>query len=212
VANIITNKAKERLQNGQLDLDTDTIKCVLIAGQKTGGATTSSSAVATMTSTTGLAAGMEIVHANFPAGTKINTVDSGTQVTMSANATATGSSLTFVFTPGRDQNFISEWSGIEVSTTGYTGGFGGSGRKSLANKTVAEDDTLDLSKFDADDVTWTAIGPATSGPIITSVALVKEGTADSDSLTIGNLDLTARQLNGGDYTIVWSASGLITLS
>lgn len=50
---------------------------------------TSGSATCTMTSTTGLSAGMAITHDSVPAGTTISSVDSGTQITMSANATAT---------------------------------------------------------------------------------------------------------------------------
>ncbi|NBN94085.1 MAG: hypothetical protein EBV31_00405, partial [Verrucomicrobia bacterium] len=53
-----------------------------------GGATIpATSAVVTMTSTTGLAPGMVLTNANFPAGTTVVSVDSATQVTLSTAST-----------------------------------------------------------------------------------------------------------------------------
>lgn len=60
----------------------------------TGAATTNASANVTVASTAGLVPGMAISGTNIPAGAFIVSVNSATQVTISANATATGSSLT----------------------------------------------------------------------------------------------------------------------
>jgi microcystin-dependent protein len=54
--------------------------------------TTNASPTATVGSVTGLAPGMFIVSTNVPAGTKINSI-SGSTITMSANATASASSV-----------------------------------------------------------------------------------------------------------------------
>lgn len=59
------------------------------------GATTANSAVVTMNSTVGLAPGMTFTGTNVPAGTYIVSVDSATQVTLSQNATTTGTGITF---------------------------------------------------------------------------------------------------------------------
>lgn len=61
------------------------------------GTLTSGSAVVTgLSSTQYLLAGMPAVHSSLPAGTTISTIDSDTQVTLSANATASGAvSLVF---------------------------------------------------------------------------------------------------------------------
>ena len=64
----------------------------------TGGATTSGSATVTMTSTAGLSPGMTLIHPNLQHGAIIGSVNSSTQVTFSANATATGTGLTFIGT------------------------------------------------------------------------------------------------------------------
>jgi len=56
------------------------------------GTLTSGSAVVTgLSSTANLLAGMPAVHASIPVGATISTIDSATQVTLSANATASGS-------------------------------------------------------------------------------------------------------------------------
>lgn len=90
----------------------------------TGGATTSGSAVATMTSTANCYNGQEISGTGIPSKTYIRSVDSSTQVTLTKAATATGSSLTFTLNGGR------------VPTTYATYA------KALASWAVADLDTL----------------------------------------------------------------------
>jgi hypothetical protein len=107
-----------------------------------------------------------------------------------------------------DHNFVSEVNTNELSGTGYAGGFAGSGRKTLASKTVTEDDTNDRAEFDAADVTWTAINAGTASAAV----LIKEGTADTDSVLIAYLDFTDVVTNGGDFTLQWDAEGILQLS
>ena len=94
----------------------------------------------------------------------------------------------------------------EISVTGYTGGFAGSGRKSLASKTLTSDFTNDRAEFDAADVTWTALG---TGATIGAAILIKERTADTDSQIIAKFDLTDTPTNGGDITVSWNVEGLL---
>ena len=66
------------------------------------GSTTANSAVVTaLSSTASMRVGMPLFGGSLPAGTVVKTVDSGTQITASQKATATGSgvSLTFVYDP-----------------------------------------------------------------------------------------------------------------
>lgn len=58
---------------------------------------TSGSATVTMTDTSDLSAGMSITGLQFPAGTTISSVDSSTQITASANATATSAFTALAF-------------------------------------------------------------------------------------------------------------------
>jgi len=120
--------------------------------------------------------------------------------------------VTSGYTPNADHNFldsITASTSKELSGTGYTAGFGGSGRKTLASVTVTQDDTNDLAVFDAADLTWTAINAGT----VAYVAIVKEITDDAHSPILAVLSLSpAVTTNGGDLTIQFSASGLITFA
>jgi len=77
-----------------------------------GGVTTSGSPIVTVTGTAGALPGLLISGAGIPAETRIQSVDSATQLTLSASATATGSALTF--TVGGVHSF--------AGTTTITGG------------------------------------------------------------------------------------------
>lgn len=108
-----------------------------------------------------------------------------------------------------DHNFISDVSTHELGVSGYTAGFGGAGRKTLASKTFTEDDTNDLAYFDALDITWTSLG---AGETIGGAILVKEVTVDGDSPVIAFMDLSDTATNGGDITVAWNALGILKVT
>jgi hypothetical protein len=107
-----------------------------------------------------------------------------------------------------DHNFVSEVNANELSGTGYVGGFNGAGRQTLGSKAINEDDTNDRAEFDAADVTWTGINAGTASAAI----LIKEGTADTDSLLVAYLDFTDVVTNGGNLTLQWDAEGILQIS
>lgn len=97
----------------------------------------------------------------------------------------------------------------EISVTGYTGGFGGAGRRTIA-LTVAQDNTNDRATIDGPDDTWTSLG---AGATITGVILIKEVTNDTASPVICHMDLTPNiTTNGGDVTVSFDAVGLMTFT
>jgi len=112
------------------------------------------------------------------------------------------------YTPDPDHDYVDSITGgtsKELSGTGYTGGFGGSGRKTLGSKAVTKDNANDVSYFDAADVTWTAIDAGTVG----FVAIIVEGTSDADSPLLCVVDVSPDvATNGGDYTVQWAAGGI----
>lgn len=114
------------------------------------------------------------------------------------------------YTADPDHQFVSAINSHELSGTGYTGGFSGSGRKTLASKTAAKDDAANIAYFDAADVTWTAIDAGTVG----FAAIIKENTSDADSEVIAIIDLAPDvPTNGGDYTLQWSSTeGILKLT
>lgn len=96
----------------------------------------------------------------------------------------------------------------ELSGTGYTAGWGGSGRKTLASKTITVDKVNDRSEFDCADVVWTAINAGTAAQMLA----IKEGGAnDTTSRLISHHDSNFPVVtNGGDLTV--AIAGLIRLS
>lgn len=74
----------------QITLNKTATLTASLAITATGSTTTNASAIVTMPSTAMLLAGMPITGTGIPAATTISTVDSATQITLSAAATATG--------------------------------------------------------------------------------------------------------------------------
>lgn len=113
------------------------------------------------------------------------------------------------YTPNKDHNFASSLNTYELTGTGYVGGYGGSGRKTLASKTVTQDDTNDVAVFDAGDITWTAINAGTAA----YAAIIKEVTNDAASPVLAVIDLSPDVVtNGGDLTIQWGAGGILSFA
>jgi hypothetical protein len=112
------------------------------------------------------------------------------------------------YTPNKDHQFVADVVASELSGTGYTGGFGGSGRKTLASKVIGKNDSTDKAYIDGADMTWTAINAGTIGFAI----VFKEITSDALSPVIACVDVADIVTNGGDVTIQWDAAGLITFS
>ncbi len=110
------------------------------------------------------------------------------------------------YTFDADQNFVSSVSGDELSTDNYA-------RASLASRTQTQDDTGDRIIFDAADLTFSSLGPATAGPTIGGL-VVFDNTAGSDAARelIAFIPLTAQQVNGSDYVLTWDSAGLFNLA
>lgn len=93
----------------------------------------------------------------------------------------------------------------ELSGTGYTGGYGGAGRKVLSSLAINVAGS-NLIQLDAADITWTAINAGTIAGLLVGV---KGAADDTTAVPLAFIDLTNTATNGGDITIQWSASGII---
>lgn len=112
------------------------------------------------------------------------------------------------YTPNIDTDTV--WA--DVSATEYTTANGyTAGGETLAGQDVTQDNTNDLGKFDANDVTWTSLGPLS--PATPSHAILWDDTPTSpaDPL-IAYWVLGTTATNGGNYTLQWGANGIITLT
>lgn len=107
------------------------------------------------------------------------------------------------YTPDKDHNFVADVVAAELSGTGYD-------RKTLANKTVTQDDVNDVAKVDADDITWTGIQAGTAKGMV----IYKEETTDADSVLIAYIDEGGFPVvsNGGDLIMEFHESGIIQLA
>jgi hypothetical protein len=132
---------------------------------------------------------------------------------------ATGSGLkgmlvkdTYTFDP--DEANLTTLATHEVTAvTGYTGGFGGSGRHTLDNLVVNLDNVNNRAKLDADDEAWATFETTEANRPKSVVVVYETGGADSASIPCAYLDIASPMTpNGGTFTFVWDAVGLITLT
>lgn len=94
---------------------------------------------------------------------------------------------------------FSDVSGDEESGTGYT-----AGGEALTSKTNGFDSGSGVNTFDAANVTWTGLDVGTPSHLVAYVD-------SSDDWLISRWEVTT-PTNGGDYTIQWNASGILTIT
>lgn len=114
------------------------------------------------------------------------------------------------YAPNPDDEFVDDGTANdplshEISVTGYTGGFGGGGRKTITGSAVTADLTDDEAVWDANDITWTALG---SGATIGGCVIIKEITDDTLSRVIAFLDTTNIATNGSNINLSWNSEGI----
>ena len=115
-----------------------------------------------------------------------------------------------------DDEFVSNplaGTGVEVTSTGYTGGFGGADRLSLAAKAITCDLANDRAEFDCGDITWTAISQAGAETWV-AFLIAKEDTNDAASPLVAHIEPTGVPLtpNGSDIKITINAEGLLHIT
>lgn len=110
--------------------------------------------------------------------------------------------VTSTYTPDQDtHDYWSDVSANEASGTGYT-----AGGQALTTKTVTYDAATNVTKFDADDVSW-------ANSTITAryaVVYVDTGTATSSPL-VAYVDFGSDQSSSsGTFSVVWDSAGIFT--
>lgn len=101
----------------------------------------------------------------------------------------------------------SDYSANEVSDggTNYT-----AGGETLASQAVTQDNANDLGKFDADDPTWSSLLLTTPGDATPDYCGIYSVTASNQMICYWELGTTPT--NGGDYTLQFNGSGILTLT
>ena len=111
---------------------------------------------------------------------------------------------TSTYTPDKDARDFHDDATNELSASGnYT-----AGGETLASKTVVADDANDRGVWDAADLTWTAL--TASAAFRYGVIYKDRGGASSADELIAYIDFGAdQQPAGSDFTIQWSADGIL---
>lgn len=111
--------------------------------------------------------------------------------------------LTSSYTPNQDtHDYFDDVSANEVSGTGYT-----SGGATLANKSVTYTSGTNVTKFDADDVSWT------SSTITARYAVIYDASPATNATRplLAYVDFGSDQSSSsGTFSIVWDAAGIFT--
>ncbi|MEI7862463.1 MAG: hypothetical protein WCJ21_07525, partial [Planctomycetota bacterium] len=156
------------------------------AGPITGNTQSSSALVTSLTSTSALAPGMLVTGTNILPGTTIKSVDSATQITLSANATATGTGSTLVFTANPLTGNTTRTSAVVTnvsSTSALAPGMLVSGTGISAGTTIRSVDSATQITLSA-PATATGTGVAlafTAGPITGNTTSASAGVTNLTS-------------------------------
>jgi hypothetical protein len=117
--------------------------------------------------------------------------------------------VTSGYTPDKDHDFVNDVASFEVAGTGYVGGFGGAGRKAIANRTVVADLANDRAELDGDDISWASLNVGA----IAGAVIFRERTADSDSELIAFVDSGFPVTSSGtDFLIAWNSEGILQIT
>ena len=173
-------------------------------------ATTIGSPVVTGLNTSGLVVGMSVTNANFPAGTKVVSIDNSGQVTLSNNATATAATQTL--TVAMDGGSTTNTSPVVTmaSTVGISPGMTLTGTGIPANSYVVSVDSATQVTL-SQNATATATGTITFTPGLTNVVInsvIKGGTSFVKS-GAGVVALSAPNTYTGGTTVVQGTLNLV---
>jgi len=130
-------------------------------------------------------------------GKKLIDLD-GDTLKLAIITTAYGSVAASIATP-----VWADFSGAEVSGTGYTGN-----GATVAGNALAE--ASGVATLDASDVTWSQ---ASGGPVDCRTAILYSSSATSSNcIAAVDLGSAAQSLVAGDITVAWHASGILTMT
>ena len=118
--------------------------------------------------------------------------------------------VTSAYTPDNDHDVVDAGGGsdpldAEITATNYTGGWGGSGRKTVT-VTVTEQDANNRAVVVFGNLTWTALGGASNATVAVAILIKEGGANDTTSRLIAYWDLTDTATNGGDFTLTMDAT------
>ena len=116
---------------------------------------------------------------------------------------------TYTFDPDQlaiDNGTVDDALSHEIVATSYTGGWGGSGRKT-ATVTLTQNTASNRVDGAIADLTWSSIGGATNDTIGGAILMKSGSSDDTTSIPICFFDVTDTPTNGGSITLDFTALG-----
>lgn len=103
------------------------------------------------------------------------------------------------YVPDQDDVYASTASAFELSVSGYTGGYGGSGRRSFSMPSIVADNTNNRAYLTGDMAAWTALGACT---IVHALLVYETGGSDGTSPIIAAVEASATLVGGEGFNLV----------
>jgi len=105
--------------------------------------------------------------------------------------------------------YASAFSGAELSSVSFTGGFSGTMRKMLSGTSAVVSQASNVAQLLGPlIVTWSAMSAGTAMGLV----VLRESGTDALSPLVGYWDTSTISTAGGNLTVSWPATGLIQLS
>lgn len=106
------------------------------------------------------------------------------------------------YSPNPDHGFVSEIAANELAGSGYT-------RKTLTGKSITKDNSSDLVRLDADNVSFSNINAGTFAGAVIYQQVGGDDSTPGDDVLILFIDTPNVQTNGTDVTIEFHQDGVI---
>jgi hypothetical protein len=113
------------------------------------------------------------------------------------------------YVPAETHIFASAFSGAELSSTSFTGGYNGTMRISLTGRILNVNQTSNQAEFQCNTVVWSGISAGTAHAFV----IIHQNTADASSTlvtynSLGGFPITT---NATNLTISFTSQGAFTL-
>lgn len=111
------------------------------------------------------------------------------------------------YTPDEAHSYASAFSGAELSSTSFTGGYNGTMRISLTGRILNINNTSHQAEFQCNTVTWSGLSAGTAHAFV----VVQQTTSDGLSrlVTYNSLGGFPITTNGTNFTLSFTSAGIM---
>ncbi len=159
-----------------------------------------------------MAAVSSFLYDGLKAGPGVNVVISAVSITTCFwSSTAAGASYYWTlvsnnYVPAENHVFASAFSGAELSSSSFTGGFNGTMRLPVSNRVVNINTTSHQAEFQANSATWSGISAGTAHGFLIIMQVTSDG--NSPIVTYNSLAGFPITTNGTNLTLAPTSAGV----